>query len=283
MKIGVLADGFRLSTRENLIAAREVGAQGVQLYAVEGETAPENLSAAARRDLRAFARDQGLEFSAVCGDLGWGGFAFAERNPEKLERTKRIIDLALELGCPIVTTHIGVVPADEKHPRRAVMAEALNAIGRYAESVGAKLACETGPEPARVLRPFLDSLETRAVGVNLDPANLAMGFRTDFAETVRLLAPYIYHTHAKDGVLLKEGDPEIAYGMVEAPADYDESEYCLEVPLGEGDVRWEEYLGALKACGYDGYLTIERECGEDPRGDIALAVGFLQERLRRLG
>ena len=281
MKIGVLADGFRLSVRENLKAAREVGAQGVQLYAVEGETAPENVDAAARRDLRAYTRDLGLEFSAVCGDLG--GFAFAGANPEKIERTKRIVDLALDLGCSVVTTHIGVVPPDESHPRRAVLAQALNAVGRYAESVGALLACETGPEPASVLRPFLDSLESRAVGVNLDPANLAMTYKTDFAETVRLLAPYIHHTHAKDGVLLKECDPEIAYGMVEAPEGYDEADYCLEVPLGEGDVRWDEYLGALRQVGYDGYLTIERECGEDPRRDISLAVGFLRERLARLG
>ena len=282
MKIGVLADCFRDSLTANMVTARRMGAQGVQLYAVEGATAPENMTAADRRELRAFAEGQGLEFSALCGDLGFGGFAFAGRNPEKIERTKKIIDLALDLGCGIVTTHIGVVPADGKHPRRAVMAEALNAIGRYAESVGAKLACETGPEPASVLRPFLDSLDTRAVGVNLDPANLAMTYRTDFAETVRLLAPYIYHTHAKDGVLLREGDPDVLYGMVDAPEGFNEEEYSLEVPLGEGDVRWDEYLGALRDCGYDGYLTIERECGGDPEGDIGLAVRFLRDRLARL-
>ena len=32
------------------------------------------------------------------------------------------------------------------------------------------------------------------------------------------------------------------------------------------------YLAALRKAGYDGYLTIEREVGADPRKDIEQAV-----------
>ena len=35
----------------------------------------------------------------------------------------------------------------------------------------------------------------------------------------------------------------------------------------------------LKEAGFDGYLTIERECGEDPEADIRMAVGFLQTKI----
>ena len=56
-----------------------------------------------------------------------------------------------------------------------------------------------------------------------------------------------------------------------------------EVPLGAGQVRWDAYLAALKASGYDGFLTIEREVGGDPRADIAMAVNFLKEKLAVLG
>ena len=38
----------------------------------------------------------------------------------------------------------------------------------------AHFAVETGPEPAAVLKQFLDSLGSRGVAVNLDPANLVM-------------------------------------------------------------------------------------------------------------
>ena len=52
-----------------------------------------------------------------------------------------------------------------------------------------------------------------------------------------------------------------------------------EVPLGQGQVPWDGYLAALKKIGYDGFLTIERECGDDPAGDIRLAQKFLLEKL----
>jgi sugar phosphate isomerase/epimerase len=48
-----------------------------------------------------------------------------------------------------------------------------------------------------------------------------------------------------------------------------------EVKLGEGGVKWNEYLAALREIGFDGYLTIERECGATPAADIGEAVKFL--------
>ena len=51
----------------------------------------------------------------------------------------------------------------------------------------------------------------------------------------------------------------------------------IELPLGEGDVPFPEYLSALKAIGYRGYLTIEREVGDDPGADIARAADYLRK------
>ena len=55
----------------------------------------------------------------------------------------------------------------------------------------------------------------------------------------------------------------------------------LEVPLGEGDVNFDVYLPALAATGYNGFLTIEREVGENPEKDIELAVSFLKDKMTR--
>ena len=52
-----------------------------------------------------------------------------------------------------------------------------------------------------------------------------------------------------------------------------------ELPLGEGDVDWDKYIAALKEIGFDGFLTIERECGDDPTADIKMAAKFLQEKI----
>ena len=49
-QIGVMADSFRLPIREALKKAAQLGADGVQIYATQGEVCPEALSAAQRRE-----------------------------------------------------------------------------------------------------------------------------------------------------------------------------------------------------------------------------------------
>jgi len=292
MKVGVLADGFRLPIREGIRKAAEMGAAGVQLYAVDGEAAPWNMDAPARRNLRKAAEDSGLVFSAVCGDLGGYGFTNPDENPWRIEKTKEIINLALELGCGIITTHIGVIPSDKNHPRREIMRDTCEKLGSYAQNIGAVLAIETGPEPAAVLRGFLDSLDTRGICVNLDPANLIMTLGDDPVKAVGTLKPYIVHTHAKDGVRMRVVDTTQIYRTFGAESEADgwsgqeremgEGDCFRELPLGAGKVDWGKYLAALKEIGYTGFLTVERETGEDPAYDIELAINFLKVRLNRL-
>ena len=281
-KIGVMADSFRLPIREGIKKSAEVGAAGLQLYAVAGEMDPDNLDAAARQDLLQFIKDQGLVVAAVCGDLGGHGFAVAEDNPAKIEKSKKIVDLAKDLESNVITTHIGVIPEAETDVRK-VMRDACNELGAYAESVGACFAIETGPETAKVLKGFLDELDTKGVRVNYDPANLVMVTGDDPVEGVRTLGDYIVHTHAKDGIMRQKTDPKVIYdyfaeGGIE---DMRLSDYFLETPLGQGQVDWPAYLKALEEIGYNGFLTIEREVGEDPEKDIREAVVFLQNLLRK--
>lgn len=272
--IGVIIDSFRTDIPTAVKKAAEVGAQGIQVYATRGEMAPENMNAQRIADFKALVADNGLVISALCGDLG-GGFGNKEENPGKVERSKRILDLAKELGTNVVTTHIGVVPTDSSIDRYKVMQEACFELSRYADEIGAHFAIETGPETSAVLKCFLDSLGSTGVGVNLDPANLVMVTGDDPAGAVYNLQKYIVHTHAKDGKQLYYKDPEIIYGLVKDSLVTSPS--FLEVPLGEGQVPWEKYLNALEDIGYKGFLTIEREVGDDPAKDIRSAVEFLEK------
>lgn len=281
MKIGIITDCMKRKTLTDALRdAAALGADGVQIYATEGEFCPQNLGAEKKEELRALLCELGLEVSALCGDMGGYGFEREEDNADRVEKTKAIIDLAKEFGAKAVTTHIGVIPESPDHPRYAVMLAALSECGRYAAARGVTLAIETGPEKAATLKGFLDRTEG-GVGVNLDPANFTMVTGQDAVEAVYLLADYIVHTHAKDGRKL---DPDqkaedvyhaFAVGGVEA---INACEGFVELPLGEGDVDWKRYIAALREIGYDGYLTIEREAGEKPFEDIAAAVKFLEER-----
>lgn len=279
--IGVIIDSFRLPIKDAVKKAAEVGAQGIQVYSTRGDMAPENLDAAARAEFKRLVEGNGLVISALCGDLGGGGFSFADRNPEKIEKSKRILDLAKELGTNVVTTHIGVVPEDKNHDRYKVMQEACYELSRYADEIGAHFAIETGPETSAVLKEFLDSLGSTGVGVNLDPANLVMVTGDDPVGAVYNLQKYIVHTHAKDGVQNFAEDPEIVYGLKKRPVDVIVTGDSFdEVPLGEGSVPWEGYLKALDDIGYKGFLTIEREVGDNPAEDIRKAVKFLEDHIR---
>ena len=270
--IGVMLESFRQPTQVALKKAREVGAKGIQMYAVSGEHAPEALAGAKRRELLDMVKSEGLVFSALCGDLG-KGFHNPGLNPELIEKSKRILDLAKDLETDIVTTHIGVVPEDPGHERYKIMQQACFQLAEYADSVGAHFAIETGPETSAVLKGFLDGLPSTGVAVNLDPANLVMVTGDDPVQAVHNLKDYIVHTHAKDGVRNYYRNPEEVYGLVEA--EMLASPSFEEVPLGKGGVDFKNYLKALDEIGYHGFLTIEREVGDDPEGDIRLAVEFL--------
>ena len=188
--IGVLLDSFRTDTETAMKQAAALGLDGIQVYSTEGDMAPENMDAARRREFRAMADAYGLKISALCGDLGYGFFD-PKQNIYGIERSKRILELAKDLGTDIVTTHIGVVPADPAHPRYAIMQDACGRLAEYADSLNAHFAVETGPEPAAVLRSFLDSLHSTGVGVNLDPANLIMVVGENSADAVYTLRDYI--------------------------------------------------------------------------------------------
>lgn len=274
--IGVIIDSFRTDTASAVKKAAAVGAQGIQVYATKGEMSPENLVGEKRSDFKKLVADNGLVISALCGDLG-GGFGNRDENPERVEKSKHIIELAKELGTDVVTTHIGVVPQDSNHERYKIMQEACFELSRFADSLDAHFAIETGPETSAVLKGFLDSLGSTGVGVNLDPANLVMVTGDDPAGAVYNLRDYIVHTHAKDGKQLYYKDPEIVYGLVKDSLVTGPS--FLEVPLGEGSVDWNKYLAALEDIGYKGFLTIEREVGDNPEKDIITAVDFLKNMM----
>lgn len=280
-KIGVIADSLGHDLRGNLRAAGQLGAEGVQLWAIEGkgELDPARLLKEDRAALKAYLKELGLELSALCADYGGRGFKDPSENEWKLEHSKRALDLALDLGCNIVTTHIGIVPENPEDPEYQVLRAACNELAAYASSCGGFFAIETGPEPAARLKAFLDSLDSKGLAVNFDPANMVMVTGDDPVQGVYTLRDYIVHTHVKDGIRLREVNPHEVYGVLdhEVIAEMGQGGAGFrEVPPGEGAVDFAAYFAALKDIGYTGYLTVEREVGDTPEADIAGAVAFIR-------
>ncbi len=262
MKIGVMPESFRIPFKEAVIKARDMGAKGLQPYVTGGELAPENLTKDDRKAVLKYVNDNGLVFSALCADFGLDFSAYGE-NEDGIRRTMAMMDLAIDLGTSVITTHIGHVPEDENSEKYHNICKTIERLGKYGDSIGVSFATETGPEKAIKLRGILEKVDTRSAKVNLDPANFVMLCGQDPVEAVHILKDYIVHTHAKDGVMLGEGKYQ-------------------ELPLGTGGVPFMEYLAALRDEGYDGFLTIERECGDTPEKDIRTAYDFLSAALKKL-
>ena len=281
MKIGVITDCFKKPHEEGIRIAGSLGLSGVQIYATSGSFSPETLSSEDKAEYKKLLKENGLVISALCADMGGFGFEKEEDNPIRVEKTKRIVDLAVEFGASVITTHIGVIPEDKSNPRYKVMLDALTECGLYAKEHGVTLAIETGPEKAKTLLAFIEDTKG-GVGVNLDPANFTMVTGQDAVEAVKILGKHIVHTHAKDGVMLdKNQNPTDVYHAF-AVGGVDALNACTgfkELPLGEGDVDWDNYVKALHEVGFDGFLTIERECGDNPTDDILMAVDFLKSKI----
>ena len=275
--IGAMVDSFNTDFKTAVTKAAKMGVSGLQMCCTYGEHAPENMTPAKIAEVLDFVKSNGLKFSALCGDLGHG-FGNREENKANVEKSKRIMELAKALECDIVTTHIGVVPTDKKVERYGIMQDACHELAEFADSLNAHFAIETGPEIATVLKEFLDSLNSKGVAVNLDPANLVMVTGDDPVQAVYTLKDYIVHTHAKDGIKLRESNPEYIYRACHPiPEEYNSVKFFEELPLGTGKVPFPAYLKALEDIGYRGYLTIERECGDDPARDIQIAADYLRK------
>ena len=276
-----MVESFRLGFKNGVEKAASLGIEGIQAYATGGELGVDDITDAKLKEALDIVKSNGLVFSAICGDFGHG-FMNPEQNKIYVEKSKRVLDLAKKLECNIVTTHIGTVPAEENETKE-IMRKACRELAEYADSVGSAFAVETGPEPGKVLGEFR-SLGAGGVRVNFDPANLVMCVDDRPENALKYLGKYVVHTHAKDGIMLKKKIEEkinIGEEAKEHQALADMGMKYLELPLGEGDVNFDVYLPALAATGFNGFLTIEREVGDNPEKDIALAVEFLKEKIKK--
>ncbi len=255
LRIGIRLESLGLPLRRVLAEASRLAVAGVQVDAVE-ELSPKNLSQTGRREFLHLLKSYDLELTAVGCPLRHG-LDCAENQQPRIEHVKQVLSLSFDLGPRRVVIEPGQVPDEKDLERSRLLTDALSALGRHGDRTGTMLALEMGLESGEVLAKFLDRFDTGGLGVNLDPANLLChGFAP--LEAVRVLNRRIIHAHATDA---RRGSS---------------SRSAQEVPLGAGDIDWLEFLGTLEEIEYRGWLTIERETGDNRLNDVAAGVAFLR-------
>jgi L-ribulose-5-phosphate 3-epimerase len=255
LKIGIRLESLGLPLRRALQEAERLGVTGVQVDGAR-ELSPRNLSQTGRSEFRHLLRSHNLELTALGCPLR-RGLDLPEGLEARIDRVKKVLGLSFDLGPRVVVVQAGKVPEQVEAPAARFLNESLLALGQHGDRVGAVLALETGLEPGAVLRRYLDHFDTGGLAANFDPGNLLVnGF--DPYESARALGGRIAHSHAKD-----------ARGA-------GASRSAREVPLGAGDTDWVRLLGVLEEVEYRGWLTVERESGEDRLADVQAGVAFLR-------
>jgi sugar phosphate isomerase/epimerase len=255
MKIGIRLESLGVPLRRALLEAQKMGVGGVQVDAA-GDLGPKQMSQTGRREFRNLLRAHNLELTAVGCPLRHG-LDVAENLDARIDHVRQVMSLSFDLGPRIAIIQAGRLREDAASPDMLRMREALLALGHHGDRVGALLAVETGLESGATMAQFLATFDTGGLGVNYDPANLAMhGF--DSYAGGRDLGKRIVHVHAKD--------------VRSANA----SRAAAEVPLGHGDLDWMRLVSVFEEVEYRGWLVVERESGERRVEDVAAGVKFLR-------
>jgi sugar phosphate isomerase/epimerase len=159
----------------------------------------------------------------------------------RIDHTRRSLSLARELGAPSITTEPGgpVEPGSSWQAALGLFVEGLKPVAEHAEKEGVQLLVEPEPglliEKADQFLELMQHIDSPAVGLNFDIGHFyCVG--DDPPATVQRLARFIRHFHLED----------IAATRV----------HHHLIP-GEGAIDFAGTLAAIRAIGYEGWITIE--------------------------
>ncbi len=255
LRIGIVVESTGLPLRSAVAQAAKMGAQGVQVDTA-GDLVPDALGETGRRELRNLLRSFNQDLAALNVPLR-RGLDVAENLQPRIDHLRKVLQLAFDLGARRVVVPCPRIPDDPASPRAQLMRESLTALGTHGDRVGSVLALEIGFDPAETVKQYLATFDTGSLKVTYDPANMLVNSHDPLAN-LSPLKDLLAHVHARDA-----RSAGISRGLE-------------EVPVGAGDVDWMAFTATLQVLDFDGFLTVEREQGENKLRDVADGVKFLR-------
>jgi len=267
MKLGILvgdiARDLKIPLREAIRKARGWGYDAVELPANDLSRSDEQYSPDTAKSLISFISDLGLEVTGFQCHVGY----LTDDWQARVDHTKRMIEVASEIGVPVVHTVTGKLPEDMAIPSGFSRLEAVyRELLEFAEGSGVKV----GIEPVFVylvgnhstLKRLIELVGRDDLYINFDPSHYPYHGESPIP-TVKEFGKRIVHTHMKDALI----EPKFRF-----------------IPPGKGVLDFREIISALHEVGYDYVLSLELGHGmEDPEGMARENVGFLAGLLEELG
>lgn len=245
LRIGVQLRSLHLPFKKALLTAAQMGAEGVEIDA-RNDLPTGELTDSAVRQIRKMLDDLDLRVTALAFPTR-RGYNVREQLDERVEATKKAMELAYQLGTNIVINSVGHIPPDAKGDDWDLLLQVLDDLGKVGLRVGAMLTADTGAEDSPLLKTLVEALPAGTLNVNLNPGQILInGFSA--LEGAQVLGPYVTHLHATDGVR------DLARGR------------GLETPLGAGSSDFPAIVATLEQFGFSGFCTVA------PRGATNLEI-----------
>ena len=201
------------------------------------------------------------------------------------DHLRKVIVAADVLGVKLVGTFIGRDQHRSVKDNLAEVAKVWPDLVRFAGQHGVTIVIENCPmifsadewpggknlaySPA-IWRRLFDIVDADNFGLNLDPSHLVWQF-IDYERAVREFGSRIHHVHAKDMEIDRNGLFE--HGVMSTGVGW-------QIPRlpGLGEIRWDRFIAALYAVGYEGAISIEHEDRSFEGTEDLVKRGFLLAR-----
>lgn len=191
---------------------------------------------------------------------------FVQLDPAEIEnqvkRMQQVAQLARILGTDTLRTEGGRPKDSVPEEKWAVaIAECLKACIPFCQDMGIRLAVDnhgTVSNDPKVIVKALELADSDHIGSNLDTMNLRWWGNpvADLPDIFKALAPYVFHTHMKDGTGVR-------------------GEYKGAV-LGRGEIPLEAAIEALVEAGYSGVWCAEWEGRTDKAEGYAECLAWMK-------
>lgn len=178
--------------------AREAGYDGVEIRVDAGHRhgISSQSSAAARREARKLFEDEGVEIAGVATSVNFA-YPDTQKHKENLESARANLDLAADLGAPVVRIFAGGGIAALTREAAEQVAAAFNETGKYAEASGVCPMLECGHD---IIKSAAEAGEIIRRVTTLNFGVLWNDARMD-DQTFETLKGRIRHFHVHDDVL----------------------------------------------------------------------------------
>jgi sugar phosphate isomerase/epimerase len=262
-----------LTVDEFLVKAKELGFDGVMIMAKRPHLSPLDYNKEARARLKKRIEDLGL---TLVGLAGYSDFTAGMDKPG-IPHTEiqaayigQVAELAADLGTNMVRIFTGYerpgIPYDKLY---ATVLEGITLAAKEAQKYGVTLVVQNHHDIAlhheamyRLLKEI--NLPNVKAGWDAWSPTLEGLSKEELRQSVLKMKPFIVNTIAADYVRLPR------YSYENGLTNYTpQTPVMLAAAMGEGEIDYQTFIGALKEIGYQGYLVYEMCALLEGGGSIA--------------